>query len=99
MFISSEQRGQPILSLPCGEQNRHNHRVKHLKSTLAIFAAVAVPLAFAKAQVAHIQSSEAKARYELAKEIETDKQKAAFYAGVPELESALNTRGFPRGIK
>lgn len=51
------------------------------------------------AQLARTQGEEAKARYQLQKEIETDRQKAAFYNGLQELESNLNAQGFGIGTK
>src|SRR6266478_1318945 len=52
-----------------------------------------------EAQLSRSQSTEAQGRYKLQKEIETDRQKAAFYNGLQELESSLNSRGFPIGTK
>lgn len=51
------------------------------------------------AQLARTQGEEAKARYQLQKEIETDRQKAAFYNGLQELEANLNQQGFGIGTK
>ncbi len=53
----------------------------------------------AEAQPAPSQSLEAEARYRLNKEIETDRQRTAFYNGLQELESELNKRGYPIGTK
>ncbi len=50
-----------------------------------------------EAQIARSQSSDAKAQYQLQKEIETDRQKAAFYNGLQELESNLNAQGHKIG--
>lgn len=52
-----------------------------------------------EAQFARVQGEEAKARYQLQKEIETDRQKAAFYNGLQELETNLNAQGFGIGTK
>ncbi len=50
-----------------------------------------------EAQIARAQSSDAKSQYQLQKEIETDRQKAAFYNGLQELESNLNAQGHKIG--
>jgi hypothetical protein len=50
-------------------------------------------------QLTRSQSQEAKARYDMNKEIETDRQKSAFYNGLQELESSLAARGAPIGTK
>ncbi len=47
----------------------------------------------------HAQSQEAKARYDLNKEIETDRQRTAFYNGLQEVESYLNNNGAPIGTQ
>lgn len=52
-----------------------------------------------EAQLARAQGAEAQARYKLQKEIETDRQKAAFYNGLQELESTLEQRGWRIGTK
>jgi len=39
--------GYITLSLPCGEQKRHNRRVKHWETTLAVLAALSASLALA----------------------------------------------------
>lgn len=50
-------------------------------------------------QLTRSQSQEAKARYDLQKEIETDRQKTAFYNGLQELEAGLRDRGYGIGSK
>lgn len=52
-----------------------------------------------QAAIARAQSAEAKATYNLQKEIETDRQKTAFYNGLQELETNLRARGMPIGTQ
>lgn len=52
-----------------------------------------------QAQLARSVAAEAKSRYELSKQIETDRQRTAFYNGLQELESNLDQRGFPIGTR
>jgi len=52
-----------------------------------------------QAQIDRANASEAKARYDLGKQIETDRQKTAFYNGLQELESGLNSQGYGIGTK
>lgn len=51
-----------------------------------------------EAQISRSQASEAKANYQLQKQIETDRQQTAFYNGLQELESSLGTK-YPIGTK
>jgi hypothetical protein len=50
-----------------------------------------------QAQIDRASASEAKARYDLTKQIETDRQRTAFYNGLQELEQNLSQRGFGIG--
>jgi hypothetical protein len=50
-----------------------------------------------QAQIDRANASEAKARYDLTKQIETDRQRTAFYNGLQELEQNLSQRGFGIG--
>ncbi len=52
-----------------------------------------------QAQIDSAQAREAKARYDLSKQIETDRQKAAFYNGLQEVESYLDSKGYKIGTK
>ncbi len=52
-----------------------------------------------QAQIDRANASEAKARYDLNKQIETDRQSAAFYNGLQELEQNLNQHGYGIGTK
>ncbi len=52
-----------------------------------------------QAQIDRANASEAKARYDLNKQIETDRQTSAFYNGLQELESSLNQRGYDIGSR
>lgn len=52
-----------------------------------------------QAQIDRASAAEAKARYDLGKQIETDRQKTAFYNGLQELESNLNQQGYGIGTK
>jgi hypothetical protein len=47
----------------------------------------------------HSMSQDAKARYDLQKEIETDRQRTAFYNGLQELEDGLRQRGYAIGSR
>jgi hypothetical protein len=50
-------------------------------------------------QLTRAQSAEAKAQYDMNKEIQTDRQKAAFYNGLPELENGLAQMGHQIGSR
>lgn len=52
-----------------------------------------------QAQLDAAQAREAKARYDLSKQIETDRQRTAFYNGLNELEQNLSKRGFGIGSR
>jgi len=52
-----------------------------------------------QAQLDAAQAREAKARYDLSKQIETDRQRTAFYNGLNELETSLTQRGFGIGSR
>jgi hypothetical protein len=52
-----------------------------------------------QAQIDRANASEAKAQYELSKQIETDRQRTAFYNGLNELETHLNNNGAPIGTR
>jgi hypothetical protein len=53
----------------------------------------------AEAQLAQSQNLNAAAHYELNKQIETDRQRTAFYNGLPELEQMLANRNMPIGTR
>src|SRR4029077_10337905 len=50
-------------------------------------------------QIDRASAAEAKARYDLTKQIETDRQRTAFYNGLQELEQNLSQRGFGIGTR
>jgi hypothetical protein len=52
-----------------------------------------------EASISRAAAAEAHARYQLGKEIETDRQRTAFYNGLQELEKNLNAQGLPIGTK
>jgi len=52
-----------------------------------------------QAQIDRATAAEAKARYDLTKQIETDRQRTAFYNGLQELEQNLNRSGFGIGTR
>ncbi len=52
-----------------------------------------------QAQMDAAQAREAKARYDLSKQIETDRQRTAFYNGLNELEQNLSKRGYGIGSR
>ena len=52
-----------------------------------------------QAQIDRATASEAKARYDLTKQIETDRQRTAFYNGLQELEQNLTRSGYGIGTR
>ncbi len=52
-----------------------------------------------QAQIDAAQAREARARYDLSKQIETDRQRTAFYNGLQELESNLSKQGMGIGTR